>query len=145
MLSKKQKLKRKTSTFVGVFFIIKNLIQIRNPQEVSLVDYLCCLEGISSDFVEISRQKGGIIMTHRVFPVEKHYLVEIDKYRNAIESDEVEKVFVWDIYIASDGKENYRGKAIESTGEYKIDWIELDEIDLLQEMIRHCQMLTLEI
>ena len=83
-------------------------------------------------------------MAQRIFQVEKHYLVELDVYVNSIKSDEIEKVLIWDIYIASDGAEKYKGRAIESTGEYEVPWIELREIDLLQEMIGHCQMVSFE-
>ena len=84
-------------------------------------------------------------MAQRIFKVESHYVVEVDEYVNAIESEEVERIRVWDIYIASDGKEHYKGYAIDNTGEYKVPWVDLDDVDLLQEMIEHCQMIALNI
>jgi hypothetical protein len=80
-------------------------------------------------------------LAHRVYPVESHYLIEID----TCEDDKVTKTWIWDVYIASDGNKDYRGRAKESTGEYEISWTVLRDHDLLQEMIRHCQMVMFEI
>ncbi|WP_163102266.1 hypothetical protein [Peribacillus alkalitolerans] len=84
-------------------------------------------------------------MDYRLFNIKEHHVVEIDQFVNAIESDEVEKVWIWEIYIASDGQGNYRGKAVESSGEFEVPWTELSDDDLIQEMVSHCQIMTLQI
>lgn len=75
----------------------------------------------------------------RVFNVENHYMVEIDKVKEMGSTGTVSETFSWDIYIASKGEE-YRGKAVCSNrGQFVIPWTTLTKDDLLHEMINLCE------
>ncbi len=75
--------------------------------------------------------------TVRVFDVKSHYMVEIDKVR-PFNNGSMTTTYTWDIYIA-DNDSGFRGKAVEQSKNLRIPWTTLEELDLLQEMIKKCQ------
>jgi hypothetical protein len=84
------------------------------------------------------------VENRRVFPVENHYLVEIDKVSTVGTIGTRTETFSWDIYIASNKREEYRGRATCSHKKHlNISWTNLmiDKKTPLDEMIEICERL----
>ncbi|WP_332695798.1 hypothetical protein [Halalkalibacter lacteus] len=74
----------------------------------------------------------------REFKVKNHYLVEIDNQGDLDYRQKV-KTWSWDIYIAANDHQEYRGKALAPGKGIEIPWTELSKADLLEEMIEICE------
>ncbi|MDT8858669.1 hypothetical protein N0O92_00405 [Alkalihalobacillus sp. MEB130] len=75
---------------------------------------------------------------HKEFTVQNHYLVEIEQTRGVVSSDNF-KTWSWDIYIARNEQEQYRGRALAPGKGIEIPWMELSKEDVLEEMISICE------
>ncbi|TWI55271.1 hypothetical protein [Halalkalibacter nanhaiisediminis] len=72
------------------------------------------------------------------FTVQNYYLVEIDHVGGVDPRNKVTK-WSWDVYIATNEKEEYRGKALAPGRGVEVPWTVLGKKDLLEEMIEMCQ------
>jgi hypothetical protein len=74
----------------------------------------------------------------REFTIKNHFLVEIDNLAVS-ECTNKFKTWSWDIYIAANDKQEYRGKALAPGRGVEVPWTVLDSQDFLEEMIEHCE------
>ncbi len=72
------------------------------------------------------------------FKVKNYYLVEIDNVGD-VESRNEGKTWSWDIYIAANENEEYRGKALAPGRGIEVPWTALVKGDFLEEMIEICE------
>ncbi|GAE33238.1 hypothetical protein [Halalkalibacter akibai] len=66
------------------------------------------------------------------FKFKKHYLAEIDHVGEKLKS------WSWDIYIAANDKQEYRGKALAPGQGIEIPWTPIGE-NILEEMMALCE------
>ncbi|ARK31956.1 hypothetical protein [Halalkalibacter krulwichiae] len=74
----------------------------------------------------------------REFSIKNHFLVEIDN-KGDLASTNKQSTWSWDIYIAVNEHEEYRGKALAPGKGIEVPWITLTSSDMLEEMISHCE------
>ncbi|KHF41132.1 hypothetical protein [Halalkalibacter okhensis] len=74
---------------------------------------------------------------HKEFTVKNHYLVEIKQTGEAVKDNL--KAWSWDIYIAMNEDQQYRGRALAPGKGVEIPWTELSKSDVLEEMITICE------
>ncbi|MFC0559439.1 hypothetical protein [Halalkalibacter alkalisediminis] len=75
----------------------------------------------------------------REFTIKNHFLVEIDNA--GVESTNKLKTWSWDIYIAANDQQEFRGKALAPGQGVEVPWTTLEKQDVLAEMIEHCEKL----
>jgi len=75
----------------------------------------------------------------REFTIKNHFLVEINNA--GADSTNKLRTWSWDIYIAVNEQQEYRGKALAPGQGVEVPWTVLEESDLLAEMIEHCEKL----
>lgn len=76
----------------------------------------------------------------REFQIKNHFLVEIDNVGSEDSTNKL-RTWSWDIYIAANDQEEYRGKALAPGQGVEVPWTSLVQEDLLAEMIEHCEKL----
>jgi hypothetical protein len=70
----------------------------------------------------------------RGFTIKNYYMADINHVK-----DSENKRWSWDIYIAANDNEEYRGKALAPGKGVEIPWTPLVEKDFLEEMMAICE------
>ncbi|MEH6858745.1 hypothetical protein [Priestia megaterium] len=76
----------------------------------------------------------------RVFPVREHFLVEIDEVKPNGNMGLMTYTWSWDVYIASNTDDEYKGMAIAREKNVRVPWTTLTEHEYFNELINLCEL-----
>lgn len=77
--------------------------------------------------------------SRRKYQVIEHYLIEIDNVKSFGSNGTMTNTFSWDVYIAVNDQDEYKGRAVEIAKNISLPWTSLKEHLYLDEMINYIE------